>query len=883
MQTRRSFLHTAAATAATTLLPRNTLHAFIARQTATSAVASPTAQRLASNWEYLNGSLGGPWEVWHSEETAVWSPIAMPHSFNAYDACDPDLPYYRGNGWYRTHVPIANPYPNGRTLLHFEGCGQTAQVFLGEKLAGHHKGGYDEFVLDITDLVEAFSAAPQPKSKTPASGVPISVLCDNSRDLDRIPSDLSDFSLYGGLYRHVNLVYVPAVSLSQLHIRTHLATPTSPAEITLLATPYFAASTTTPDIKATIEILDPSGKTIHQFTKTITHSYPVNTSSHAQTAPATKRYPDPSGSGLIGQSENDLASQGASPAMPDLIELASFTIPTPQLWSPKTPNLYTAKVTIANSGGDFTATETFGLKHTEFLDHGPFHLNGERLLLNGTHRHEDHANYANAMPDALIEEEMRLIKAMGANFIRLAHYQQSRRVLQLCDTLGLLVWEELDWCRGGVGNDIFKSMCRDKLTNMIAQHFNHPSILFWGLGNEDDWPTEYPSVDQAAIRAYMSQLNDLAHHLDPSRYTSFRRCDFARDIPDVYSPSIWAGWYSGTYPEYQKALETQRTRVNHLIHIEWGADSHAGRHSENPDKVLAAIQTGKGTAETGLAYLNTGGPARVSRDGDWSETYACNLFDWHLKVQESLDWLTGSAQWIFKDFTTPLRVENPVPRINQKGVITRDMQKKESFYVFQSYWTTEPMAHIYGHTWPVRWGSPGEPKMVKVYSNCETAELFLNGTSLGVRHRDSQNFPAAGLRWTTPFQPGSNSLRVVATRAGVTVEDHITFLYQTETWSTPSELRLAEKSRHAVDGNDIVTLEAKLYDAHGVLCLDAKNPIRFTLAGPATLIDNLGTPTGSRLVQLYNGRAEISLYRNHATSIAAATCDNLPTASCPIR
>ena len=210
-------------------------------------------------------------------------------------------------------------------------------------------------------------------------------------------------------------------------------------------------------------------------------------------------------------------------------------------------------------------------------------------------------------------------------------------------------------------------MGRDKLRAMIDQHFNHPSVIFWGLGNEDDWPTEYPGLQQADkdnIRTYMAELNTLAHQLDSTRYTSYRRCDFApppppRDIPDVYSPSIWAGWYSGVYTEYQKSLETQRHRVKRIIHIEWGADSHARRHSEDPDKVIASVATGKGTDERGLAYMNTGGDARVSRDGDWSETYACNLFDWHLKVQETLPWLSGSAQWVFKDFTTPLRVETP--------------------------------------------------------------------------------------------------------------------------------------------------------------------------------------------------------------------------------
>ena len=835
--TRRSFLKSAATTAAVTLLPPSTLHGAIANLAASSGNAA-TTQRLSAGWEYLNGSLGGPWEVWHSAETAVWSAVDMPHSFNAYDGCDPDTPYYRGNGWYRATVPIDNPFPNGRTLLHFEGAGQTAQVFIGEKSAGHHKGGYDEFVLDITDLVADFNAQPKPALKKGAGkamrGVPIAVLCDNSRDLDRIPSDLSDFSLYGGLYRHVNLVYVPAVSLSELHIRTHLATPTSAAEVTILATPYFTA--TRGPVNFTLDITDPGGATVHHSSKTLT------------------------------------LANGST-------ELASFTLGRPSLWSPRTPQLYQAKVTLSNPGGDYTATEAFGLKHTEFVEHGPFKLNGERLLLNGTHRHEDHAGYANAMPDDLLEQEMRLIKAMGANFIRLAHYQQSRRVLTLCDRLGLLVWEETPWCRGGVGDEAFKSMCREKLSNMIAQHFNHPSVLFWGLGNEDDWPTEYPSVNKDEIHAFFAELDALAHRLDPSRYTSIRRCDFARDTVDVYSPSIWAGWYSGSYTEYQQSLETQRDRVNHLIHIEWGADSHAGRHSETPDKVLATIETGHGTAEKGMAYLSTGGPARVSRDGDWSETYACNLFDWHLKVQETLPWFVGSAQWIFKDFTTPLRVENPVPRINQKGVIQRDMQLKESYYVFQSYWTEEPMVRLYGHTWPVRWGEAGEQKMVKVYSNCDSAELFVDGTSVGTKHRDSQDFPCAGLRWMTPFHAGRNHLRVVAKKGSATVADEIEFLYQTEKWQAAHHFELREKSRSTINGKGAVTIEAKLYDANNVLCLDSKLPVRFSAAGPARLIDNLGTPQGSRVVQLYNGRAEISLYLNSGSSTAAITAEALPTAT----
>jgi beta-galactosidase len=441
------------------------------------------------------------------------------------------------------------------------------------------------------------------------------------------------------------------------------------------------------------------------------------------------------------------------------------------------------------------------------------------------------------------------------------------------------VWEEVPWCRAGVGSEKMQQLTFDRLATTIDQHYNHPSIVLWGLGNEDDWPGEYPDLDQKAIRGFMAKLNDIAHKNDASRMTTYRRGDFARDVPDVYSPSIWAGWYSGKYTEYQASLEKQRERVKRLFHAEWGADSHAGRHAEDPYKLLGGVATGNGTDERGLAYKNVGGDARPSRDGDWSETYACDLFDWHLKVQETLPWLSGSAQWVFKDFTTPLRVENPVPRINQKGLVTRDLSKKEAYYVFQSYWSDVPMVRIYGHSWQTRWGKADEPKMVKVSSNCAEAELFLNGASVGVKHRDSQDFPSAGLRWMVPFKTGHNHLRVVAKSAtGKAITDEIDFEYQTQMWSKPARLVVEEKSR----GKGTVTVAAKLLDEHGVLCLEARDEVRFSLAGAGKLIDNRGTPTGSRVVQLCNGRAEISVATTGACTVGVSA-KGIPAGFCNIK
>ena len=820
--TRRQFLLTASISTAGVLLPVP-LRASRIKPRPTEDGAQARVKRLDTGWEFRRGAIGGIGEVWQSEEAGLWQTTVLPHCFNAYDACDPDTPYFRGQGWYRTRLALGNPFVEGRTILNFQGAGQTTTVWIGSLLIGTHKGGYDEFDFDITEAVQRLPA------RHLNGGVPVTVLCDNSPDPDRVPSDLSDFCLYGGVYRHVNLVYIPAVALKTIHILPSLAADRS-AQVSVKGRLY-NPSQQTRRCRVSVQVSDASGRLIHESSQTV--------------SPWT-----------------------------GLTELAEFRVTAPELWSPDSPHLYRCRVTLSSPAGETHLEERFGIRQLEFVEHGPFKLNGQRTLLRGTQRHADHAGVAAAMSDDLVREEFELIREMGANFVRLAHYQQDRLVLDLCDELGLMVWEEVPWCRAGVGSEAFQKNTRDMLARMIDQHCNHPSIILWGLGNEDDWPNEYPGIDQQAIRNFMTEMRDLARGLDSSRLTSFRRCDFARDIPDVYSPSIWAGWYRGHYREYEQSLLEERDRVKRFIHIEWGADSQTGRHSEDPESMLRTVPAGNGTDERGLDYLKAGGDVRVSKDGDWSETYACNLFDWYLKTQESLDWLTGSAQWVFKDFASPLRNSNGIPRVNQKGVVERDLTKKESYFVFQSYWAEKPMLHIYGHTWPVRWGKQGEKRSVRVYSNCERVELFLNGKSLGTRRRDSQNFPAAGLRWEVRFASGPNHLCALATKGDEICRDEINLTYQIEQWDKPVQLKLSQKDRK----DNIVTVEAKLFDASGVLCLDSARSVRFSLSGAGALIDNLGTIRGSREVQLSNGHAEIAVVQKGGCRLEAVP-EGLPAAS----
>ena len=788
------------------------------------------SQRLITGWEHRQGSLGGAWEAWRkaNDDATTWRTVEMPHCFNASDAVDPDVPYYQGPGWYRTRIKIENPYSQGRTLLHFEGAGQKSDVYVYTTKVGHHIGGYDEFTIDITDSVPAAL-----KNANNKGLIPIAVLCDNSRDLEMIPSNLSDFNLYGGLYRYVNLLYVPAISLERVHVDSNL-TPQGKAVVTIRATIYNPGALKD-ELHLRTRAFDPDGKLVHNNSQTL-------------------------------------------PPWAGTRELTSFTVSDPALWSPNTPSLYRVEISLRTAHGEMKLMERFGLRSFEFVKNGPFKLNGERLLIRGTQRHEDHAGLAAAMTEQLMRKELQLVKDLGANFIRLGHHQQSRIVLDLCDELGLLVWEEIPWCRGGLGGERYQAQARRMLRNMIEQHQNHPSIIIWGLGNENDWPGDFEEFDKNKIRAFMSELNDLAHQLDASRKTAIRRCDFCKDIVDVYSPSIWAGWYRGRYTEYKTLSEAEMKKVDRFLHMEWGGDSHARRHTENTEEVLARAVSGETSDERGLDYLLTGGVSKASSDGDWSETYICNLFDWHLKEQENMPWLTGAAQWIFKDFSTPLRPGNPVPRVNQKGLVERDLTLKEGYFVFQSYWAEKPVIHIYGHSWPVRWGEKDQQKLVKVYSNCSAVELFVNGKSAGVKKRRSQDFPAAGLRWLVSFKEGEeNHLKAVGIATGTSVLDEITFRYQTQKWGKPARLVLKELSNKLATQPKTITVEAEVQDGMGGACLDARNVVRFGLTGNGRLIDNLGTSTSARKLELYNGRAIISLQREGEVVVSVSS-EGLPTA-----
>ncbi len=739
-----------------------------------------------TDWSYLENA-----EEDYSKAMQMndWQQVELPHTWNALDATDLDPGYRRSSSWYKKTLEMNKVDPNMVYELYFEGVNIVSEVFVNGKKAGGHIGGYIGFTVDMTPYLK------QGKNI-------IAVRADNSYDPEVIPSQKSDFFIYGGITRDVFLRELPKSHIDHTKISTPKVSKNKADLEAIIKT-----SQEQKGLNVEIALVDSKGKTI--------------------------------------QKENSKV-KGTSTEL-------KLEVKNPQLWSPKTPNLYLLVTTLKEGEKIIDqTTDQVGFRWFEFKDHGAFFLNGERLLLRGTHRHEEHAGVGAAMSNKQHRADMELIKSMGTNFVRLAHYPQDPEIYKACNELGLIVWDELPWCRGGLGNKQWQENTTGMLKEIINQNYNHPSIIFWSLGNEMYWLPDFENGgDTEKMNVYLSKLNDIAHEMDPSRVTAIRKYYEGANIVDVFSPSIWSGWYSGSYKSYQKAIDQYKAEYNHFIHTEYGGSSHLGRHTENPITGEGEIQA-DGWEE---AIVQTD-VANIAQIGDWSENYMVDLFDWHLRISETDPTFIGNAQWAFKDFGTPLRPENDIPYINQKGLVDRDNNPKDAYYVFKSYWSDEPFAWIESHTWTERQGPEGTSREISVYSNAAEVEFFMNGKSIGTKNKDITKFPASGLTWEVNFKEGKNTMRAVGKMAdGTVVNDELTVNYRYTKNGKANKLTLEYEQLE--NGNYLVTAFAK--DSNDLRCLDYEERVYFQALSGATTMKSLGTPTGSESIKMANGKASIEI------------------------
>lgn len=755
-----------------------------------------TKQNINEKWDYLESPVETPTEI---ASGSAWVTVNLPHSWNSEDATD-NVPGYRRNAsWYKKNVDIPEIDSDKKYLLYFEGANITSVVYINGNKAGEHIGGYIGFEIDMTPYLRAGANE-------------VLVRVDNGYNRDVIPSQKSDFFIYGGLTRDVWLLTKPITAIDGVKISTPQV---SKASASLKVVVPISAYNGQTDMEAQVVLKNPSGKKVASEKITVT-------------------------------AEN--------------VELLFKKIRKPQLWDTKNPNLYTAEIKLIAKGEIIDATsEKVGFRWFEFVDNGPFYLNGERLLLRGTHRHEEHAGVGAAMSNELHRKDMELIKEMGANFVRLAHYPQDPEIYKACDELGLLVWDELPWCRGGLGEDVWQANTKNMLREIIDQNYNHPSIIIWSLGNEMYWLPDFEGGgDTTKMNSFLTELNDIAHEMDPTRKTAIRKYYEGAEIVDVFSPSIWSGWYSGSYKSYEKAIDTYKKEYKHFLHAEYGGSSHVGRHSENPITGEGQIQS-DGWEE---AIVQTE-VANIAQIGDWSENYIVDLFDWHLRISETDPTFVGNVQWAFKDFGTPLRPENDIPYMNQKGLVDREGNMKDAFYVFKSYWAEEPFTYIESHSWTERQGPSDLARNVSVFSNCEKVTLYHNGKSLGEKTKDIENFPASGLHWDVLFAEGKNELiaKGVTANKGI-ANDTLEVNYRYTKNGAAKGLTLSAEKMD--NGNYLVTAIAK--DGEGMRCLDYEDKVYFQCLEGGKAKKHQGTPTGSEIIGMANGKASIEVVPDNTTN-----------------
>ncbi|MEM1122125.1 MAG: glycoside hydrolase family 2 TIM barrel-domain containing protein [Bacteroidota bacterium] len=756
------------------------------------AIFGRTVQNINENWEYVEENFT---TVKQAKGANNWQSIDLPHTWNQWDATDLEPGYRRNASWYRKTLTIPNR-KNAVFKLYFEGVNTQAQIYVNGQQAGEHTGGYVGFEIDITQLVNQ------------GADNEILVRADNGYNRDLIPSQKADFFIYGGITRDVFLKILPKKHL----VKVAVSAPKVSAE---------AAST---------------------FVKVGTNGLQNKESYDLHFELIEKA----SGKTVLAIKRENVTQNEVSIDLPIL--------KTPSLWSPDAPNLYLLKTKLVQNGQVVDEqTETIGYRWYEFEPNGPFFLNGKRLLIRGTHRHEEHAGYGMAVPNEIHRRDMKMIKEMGANFVRLGHYPQDPEVYRAANELGLILWDELPWCRGGVGGDKWMANTTQLLEEQIRQNYNHPSIFFWSVGNEIYWLPDFPDGDNPTkLNQAVTDLHNKCHELDPYRLTAIRKYYDGADLVDVFSPSIWSGWYSGVYDNYQATLEKNRPKYKRFLHTEYGGSSHVGRHTETP-------VTGKGLVneDEWAETINQANVTNIAKTGDWTENYIVDLFDWYLSITEKLDWFAGNAQWAFKDFGTPLRPENAIPYINQKGLVDRAGNPKDAYYVFKSYWAKEPFAYIESHTWTERSGPKGKTRNISVFSNTEQVELTLNGKVLNTKVRQVGVFPACGLNWDVEFREGSNTLIATAFRQNqVVAADTLTVDYTYKKAGKPH--RIALRTQKLSNGHTLVV--ATMVDKNNQRVLDYEDRCYFTLLdGNSELLQHYGTPTKSQVVEMANGRAAIEL------------------------
>ena len=526
----------------------------------------------------------------------------------------------------------------------------------------------------------------------------------SSEEFNLAPLD-ADYTMDGGLYRKVKLIVTNNVHISL----TDYASPG-----------IFITQKNVSDIHADISLL----------------SKLENDSNKKQEITLKSSIYDSDGKLVNSNSRNISISPNSNS---DYIQ--SFSINKPHLWNGRTdPYLYKVVVSIYENKKLFDEiTQPLGLRYFKIDPDKGFFLNGKPYKLHGFCLHEDKKNEGRAISNSDRKEEMNYMLDIGATIVRLAHYQHGQEMYRLCDKNGIVVWTEIPLVNHIDTSSSFAINCEQQLKELIRQNYNHPSILFWGIVNE------LGNVNGPDPISLVKDLNELAKKEDSTRLTT-AAANYS-DIPaafvtDVLGLNKYFGWYNGTSQELGTYLD------------KW--------HDEHPDRTIGLSEYGAGAS----IYQHEDNPKQPRTDGPWHpEEYQTNFHEIVWKEIEARPYIWFSTLWNGFDFASDSRNEGFQPGINDKGIITQDhATKKDAYYWYKVNWNPAPMVHITDKRFTQRDTSFIN---VKVYSNADEVELFVNGASIGKIKSDDHRFI-----WNSvQLKPGENNVRAAAQMNGKEYSD----------------------------------------------------------------------------------------------------------------
>ena len=589
-------------------------------------------------------SLNENWTLSFPKGDHVTEQVNLPHTWNAVDGNDGNGSYLRTTGVYtRTFEQPKQPREGGRTYVEVLAAALSATVKVNGTVATTHEGGFSIFRVDVTDLCHEGENE-------------LTIEVSNEDTPSMYPAS-ADFTFYGGLYRGVNLISVPNAHFDL---------------------DYYGG----PGIMVTPVPTEDGGAnfTIKSFVTNpaddLTVLYSIEDCFGREVASAVR-----------GSAETEV----------------TIYVPDAQLWSMDEPNLYTVTATLQrNNEAVDEICANVGVRSFKVTPNEGFSINGVPTPLRGVSRHQDRVFEGNALTPEEHYEDAMLIKELGANTIRLAHYQHSQDFYDACDEIGFAVWAEIPFISVFKKGEGAHTHVMEEMKELIIQNYNHPSIMFWGISNE----ILIGGISQELVDTH-HDLEKLCKELDPTRLTTIAHVSHTpvdgpmHHITDLESYNHYFGWYGGKMEQNGPWLDKF--------------------HADHPDICIGVSEYGC----EGIINWHSNTPECK----DYTEEYQALYHEHMAQVFEDRPWVWASHVWNMFDFGCAARHEGGVSGRNNKGLVTMDRKtKKDSYFVYQAYWTQTPMVHIAGRRHAQR---AGETTEIKVYSNQDTVVLYVNGKEVG--------------------------------------------------------------------------------------------------------------------------------------------------------